>query len=79
MRSVFPKLPREAWPNAANLNLYRETWQSIGRGAQGDLDGPRTLESKPYQLGRPGRPGTELSGVPHKKHGAEMRVVRVRR
>ena len=27
---TFPQLPKEAWPNAANLNLYSEKWQSIG-------------------------------------------------
>ncbi|CAL1131956.1 unnamed protein product, partial [Cladocopium goreaui] len=30
MRVTFPQLPKEAWPNAANLNLYSEKWQSIG-------------------------------------------------
>ena len=30
MRVTFPQLPKEAWLNAANLNLYSEKWQSIG-------------------------------------------------
>jgi len=30
MRRSFPWLPKEAWPNCANLNLYTEAWQSVG-------------------------------------------------
>ncbi|CAK9026172.1 unnamed protein product [Durusdinium trenchii] len=30
MRRVCPSLPKEAWPNCANLNLYTEAWQSVG-------------------------------------------------
>ena len=44
MRVTFPHLPKEAWPNAANLNLYREKWQSIG-GEDLELS-PRFAEPK---------------------------------
>ena len=30
MHRSFPWLPKEAWPNCANLNLYTEAWQSVG-------------------------------------------------
>ncbi|CAE7781532.1 ALKBH3 [Symbiodinium pilosum] len=30
MRRVCPWLPKDAWPNSANLNLYTEAWQSVG-------------------------------------------------
>ncbi|CAE7534003.1 ALKBH3 [Symbiodinium sp. CCMP2456] len=30
MSRVCPGLPKDAWPNCANLNLYTEAWQSVG-------------------------------------------------
>ncbi|CAE7414706.1 ALKBH3 [Symbiodinium natans] len=30
MSRVCPWLPKDAWPNSANLNLYTEAWQSVG-------------------------------------------------
>ncbi|CAE7225253.1 ALKBH3 [Symbiodinium sp. CCMP2592] len=30
MGRVCPWLPKDAWPNCANLNLYTEAWQSVG-------------------------------------------------
>lgn len=34
---LFPGLSREAWPNSANLNLYRDGWQGVGWHADDEL------------------------------------------
>lgn len=62
MRRSFPWLPKEAWPNCANLNLYTEAWQSVGANLR---ISPVNFRMGPT-LGKPGgRGGLKVEGPEH--------------
>ena len=58
---MCPWLPKDAWPNSANLNLYTEAWQSVGLGLKASCEWLRATSRQLFGLAKVGTPMMSLS------------------